>query len=113
MENHNPCNVCAAKTHASECMGCALDHHSVGTCNNDRCFCHYECGCLISLDDVCKASTCYVDDVRNHSCSECESHFIDSDGVYRCEHNDGEEIGKWDDACEDFKEYEHTPDSLL
>lgn len=53
----NPCDCCESK---DDCEGCALDHRwSKGKCWNEKCFCNYECGCSLSLDDVCKASTCY------------------------------------------------------
>ena len=58
MNKNNPCDVCPS---IGNCDGCVLDRSwkKRGECANDDCFCHYECGCLLSLDDNCKASTCY------------------------------------------------------
>lgn len=106
----NPCDCCGAKNKASGCYGCVLDIIiSSGECQNDKCFCNYECGCLLSLDDTCKASTCYEDDPSKHDCFECEKFTVkhDEDGVeyFTCG-KDGMQIGKNDSACEDFKERE-------
>lgn len=101
-DGNNPCDVCRKKDKASECSGCVLDCHSINECGNDECMLHYECGCLIGIDDVCGASTCYEDDIYDHSCSECE-YCQEEDGEYYCTAKN-EEVGKWDTACVDFVE---------
>lgn len=58
MSGENPCNVC---TYSNDCDGCILNDlfwHS-GECYNYACFLHYDCGCLLNLDEKCKASTCF------------------------------------------------------
>ena len=58
MSGENPCNICS---HLDDCDGCIfydLNWHS-GECWNDACFFHYECGCLMNMDDKCKCSTCF------------------------------------------------------
>lgn len=106
----NPCDCCEAKDKASGCENCVL--YTVIThdeCQNDKCMLNYECGCLLGLNDVCKASTCYEDDYRDHDCNECEKFTVnhDEDGCeyYTCG-EDGAQIGKYDSACEYFKERE-------
>lgn len=108
MNGENPCNCCKAKGKASGCSGCVLDAIAVsGNCGNDKCFLHYECGCLIGIDEKCKASTAYKDELWEHDCSECERYTqkTDDDGVeyYTCGEG-GAQIGRWDDACDKFKE---------
>lgn len=69
MNRDNPCNIC---TSSDNCEGCIFERRAwrnKGECYNDKCMCNYECGCLLSLDDECKASTCfdyeqYVGDVE-------------------------------------------------
>lgn len=108
MEGKNPCDVCKRKDWSSGCSGCVLDYSSMQyECANDECMLNYECGCLIGLDEVCKASNCYQDEFRDHDCSEC-IHYTekeDEDGVtyYTCG-EDGAQIGRYDDACENFEE---------
>lgn len=108
-DGKNPCDVCKRSGWASGCDGCVLDHSSTyGECGNDDCMCNYECGCLLGLDDVCKASTCYRDDPGDHSCDECKHRTTkreDGCEIMWCELND-EEIDLCDDACEDFEEDE-------
>ena len=106
-EGKNPCDVCKWSDLASGCYECALEHSSTGECGNDDCMCNYECGCLLGLDDVCKASTCYRDDI-DYSCNECKHRTTkreDGCEIMWCELND-EEICLYDDACEDFEEDE-------
>lgn len=59
MKGDNPCNICKSQ---DNCEGCVLDRLwcKRGECGNCQCFCHYECGCLLGLDSVCKASDCYI-----------------------------------------------------
>ena len=62
MYGDNPCNICESK---DNCYGCILDSlylDSGKECYNYSCMLHYECGCLLSLDTKCKASTCYEPD---------------------------------------------------
>lgn len=61
-EKKNPCDICGRKR--TECEGCALDHFysRQHVCWEGECFLNTECGCTLSLDDVCKASTAYVGD---------------------------------------------------
>ena len=101
----NPCDTCERKNWASGCDSCILDIHSTGECHNDKCFLNYECGCTLGLDDYCKASDAYRDDFDNHDCNECENLRTGADGMLYCELT-GDEVGRWDDACEDFKEKE-------
>ena len=58
MTGENPCGVCE---HSGDCTGCILHHvkPGSGTCYNDQCFLNYDCGCLLSLDRSCKASTAF------------------------------------------------------
>jgi len=57
----NPCNICEANS----CDYCVLGVHSKGQCFNYNCMVnHGDCGCLLGLDDVCKASTCYIDEYQ-------------------------------------------------
>lgn len=58
MDGKNPCDVCQS---ARNCEGCVLGRawRKSGECANRECFCNYDCGCLLGLDDSCKASTCY------------------------------------------------------
>lgn len=58
MGKRNPCDVCDS---SRNCEGCVLNRAWKGRheCANHDCFCHYDCGCLLSFDDICKASTCY------------------------------------------------------
>lgn len=101
----NPCNCCEAKDKASGCDNCVLNiiiYH--GECQNNKCMLNYECGCLLSLDDVCKASTCYEDDYRAHDCSEC-IHIGEIEGEHWCEIT-GDMVCQYDTACADFKEVE-------
>lgn len=102
MNGENPCNCCKANDKASGCGGCVLDMIAVsGNCGNDKCFLNCECGCMIGLDENCKASTAYKDELWRHDCSECERYTqkTDDDGVeyYTCGES-GAQIGKWDDA---------------
>lgn len=57
----NPCDICEARDKSTNgCTGCALDYSATyGMCDNEDCMCNYESGCLLGLDDVCKASTCF------------------------------------------------------
>ena len=58
MSGENPCNICEKK---DNCDGCILEDlawHS-GECANYDCMLHYDCGCIMSLDEKCKASTCF------------------------------------------------------
>ncbi len=57
MSGKNPCDVCPS---SHNCEGCVLNRAwtKKGECANYECFCNYECGCLLSLDGVCRASTC-------------------------------------------------------
>lgn len=64
MEGRNPCDVCK---HYDNCEDCYLDRVWVnkGTCYNSDCFVNNsDCGCLLSLDDVCKASTAYREEKK-------------------------------------------------
>lgn len=55
----NPCNVCKAEN----CDYCILAINSRGQCHNYGCMVnHGDCGCLLGMDDRCKASTCYVNE---------------------------------------------------
>ena len=59
MNGDNPCNICV---HLDDCEGCIfyrMAWRSKGECNNDKCMNWYECGCLLSLDSYCKASTAF------------------------------------------------------
>jgi hypothetical protein len=110
IEGKNPCDVCEAKNKASGCDNCVLNIIiSHGECQNDKCFCNYECGCLLSLDDTCKASTCYQDDYIDHDCGECEKftvkYYEDGCEYYTCGEDEAQ-IGEYDSACESFKERE-------
>lgn len=62
LKGKNPCDVCPNIENCEGCVLYGLVWSSVGECGNDDCFCHYECGCLLDLDDVCKASTCYIEE---------------------------------------------------
>lgn len=111
-EGSNPCDVCPAKNRASGCDNCALDHQSMQyECGNDECMLNYELGCLLGLDEVCKASDCYEDDYRDHDCSECENFedWKDADGVpiHICSLTH-EEVGSYDTACSSFTERSET-----
>lgn len=107
----NPCDCCPATQKASGCDCCVL--HTIttsGECNNDKCFVNYECGCLLSLDNVCKASTAYEYDYTNHVCGECTHRFEKADkyGVfvsYYCDLTD-DQACDIDTACEQFEERE-------
>lgn len=60
-ELKNPCDVCESK---DDCVGCVLYTRQLSgkCCKNDRCFVNNEaCGCLLSLDVYCKASTEYIE----------------------------------------------------
>ena len=61
MRGENPCNICNSR---DNCDGCVLDHtwDNSCECQNYDCMVYYECGCLLLLDEVCKASTCYKDE---------------------------------------------------
>lgn len=102
MEGKNPCDVCERKNFASGCSGCVLDTHDA-TCNNYDCFLQYEDSCLLWFGKSCKASTEYADNHYDHDCDECEDFRNGADGLYYCE-NTGEEVTRWQTACEDFKE---------
>ena len=108
LDGKNPCDVCQRKDNASGCFGCAIDFSSMQyECSNDQCMLNYELGCLLGLDEVCKASPEFLDDIRDHDCSECVRfrEKLDDDGVpYWTCCDDGEEIGKYDEACENFEE---------
>jgi len=107
MSGENPCNACKAEDMASKCAGCVFDTIAVcGECGNDKCFLHYECGCLCGLDEECKASTAYVDKLWLHECSECVrfTKRIDGDGCEYFTCGDGAQIGEHDDTCDNFKE---------
>ncbi len=74
----NPCNTCSC-VDKGDCQGCVLNRvwSRHGECGNTRCFCNYECGCLLSLDDVCKASDCYIsedDDVEDDDHDPVQPH---------------------------------------
>lgn len=58
MNGENPCNICS---HVSCCDGCIFYDKSfhTGECGNYLCFLNYDCGCLMGMDDKCKASTCF------------------------------------------------------
>lgn len=58
MSGSNPCNIC---DHGNDCNGCILYDLSFhkGECGNYTCFLHYDCGCLLSMDEKCKCSTCF------------------------------------------------------
>ena len=106
IDGKNPFDCCETKDKESGCDNCVL--YTIvthGECQNDKCFCNYECGCLLSLDDTCKASTCYENDLANHDCSECVQYGEWNFGMTYCR-KDNHEIGRWDSACEDFKERE-------
>lgn len=61
-ETRNPCDVCKYRD-IGNCDGCVLYIiYSTGECYNDDCFVNYECGCLLGLENVCKASTAYVEE---------------------------------------------------
>lgn len=104
----NPCDCCEAVQRASGCSNCVLDEYE-STCSNSDCFLNYEGSCKISIARVCKASPEYEDDVAMHDCNECVRFTAkkDKDGVeyYTCG-KDGGQIGKWDTACDNFKEVE-------
>lgn len=107
MDGKNPCEACKAKDKASGCSNCVLNTgYSSGECYNDKCMVNYECGCLMGLDDTCKASTCYQDDYRDHDCNECIYYGEGEDGFVFCECGGDlpHEIGRWDSVCENFKE---------
>lgn len=57
----NPCDLC---NHRNNCEGCILNQTwtKKEECENQNCVCHYEFGCLLSLDATCKASTCYKEE---------------------------------------------------
>ena len=60
MNGDNPCNVCKSQ---NDCDGCIFERlvwTTKGECDNDECMCHYECGCLLSLDNMCKSSSVFV-----------------------------------------------------
>lgn len=106
----NPCDCCPGTKRASGCDGCVL--HTIttsGECQNDKCFANYECGCLLSLDNVCKASTAYEDDYRDHVCEECTHRLkkMDKYGmtVNYCDLTD-DPACDYDAACEQFEERE-------
>lgn len=110
----NPCDCCEAKERASGCDNCVLyTIVSHGECYNDKCMVNYECGCLLGLDDICKASTCYEDDYRNHTCDEC-IHWKNKTGASGCRldycDRDDEIRCDYDDACENFEEREEVND---
>lgn len=59
MSSDNPCNTCKA----DNCDYCILAVSSKGQCYNYDCMVnHGDCGCLLGMDDKCKASTCYVNE---------------------------------------------------
>lgn len=64
MSGENPCNICE---HLEHCEGCIFEHmawRSHGTCSNYDCMVnHSDCGCLLSLDSYCKASTVFSQNV--------------------------------------------------
>ena len=58
MSGDNPCNICKSSGNCDGCILNDLSWHS-GECYNYDCMLQYECGCLLSLNEVCKASTCF------------------------------------------------------
>jgi hypothetical protein len=104
----NPCDCCEAKERASGCDNCVL--HTIvthGECYNDKCMVNHECECLLGLDDICKASTCYVDSYEYHTCGQC-AHWKKKLNSYGCNVNvcdiDDDVHCDFADACEDFEE---------
>ena len=60
---HHPCNVCP--NHVETCEGCIFDPPFRGSsCENTECFLNYDGGCLIHMDEKCKASTCYKEELE-------------------------------------------------
>lgn len=58
--NNNPCDIC---THPTDCFECVFGLSKPNVeCQESRCIYHYDCGCLLAFDEVCRASTCYKAD---------------------------------------------------
>ena len=100
----HPCDCCERKNWASGCSNCIWDmRYSTGCGMSVECMHNYEGLCTLGVSDECKASSEYKDELINHDCSECIHYHETGDGEFVCK-STGEEIGKWDDACEDFEE---------
>lgn len=58
MEKVSPCDWCFE---IGSCKGCVLNRKwkTRGQCNKTECMCHDEFGCILSLDNICKASNQY------------------------------------------------------
>lgn len=59
MGGKNPCDCCRVEEEGGHCGSCVLNTLSIENCSNTSCFCNYEMGCLLGLDEDCKASDCY------------------------------------------------------
>lgn len=105
IDGKNPCECCKAKDKASGCSHCVLDEHEAECCNSD-CMMNYEGMCKLGFGKVCKASTEYEDDIAYHDCNECIYYVEGEDVFVFCEYDRDRphEIGRWDSACENFKE---------
>ena len=103
MTDKNPCDCCERRNLASGCSHCALDLGET-TCTNSECFLNVEDSCMIGIADTCKASPEFEDNRWFHGCDECVYSYTDDNYTWRCDKHDGEKIGMWYEACEDFKE---------
>ena len=103
MEKKYPCDACKAHNKASGCSNCVWDNRYSDTCGNYDCEFYYEGDCRIGFADECKASDNYQDDLIDHDCSECVNFGEGNYGLTYCRAT-GEEIGRWDYACENYEE---------
>lgn len=103
-DGKNPCDVCEAKDKASGQPLCPGRTRN-GSYNHD-CMMNYEGMCKMGFGKVCKASTEYEDDIAYHVCNECIYYVEGEDVFVFCgyDRDRPHEIGRWDSACENFKE---------